>query len=61
MLKNINCLALALRNGKIERMLSIVVPVFNEEEAIGEFFKQLSKFTSAILPLNLEPFYDKKI
>lgn len=42
-------------------MLSGVAPVLNEEEAIGEFFKELSKFTSAILPLNLAPFYDKKI
>ena len=41
MLKNINCLALALRNGKIERMLSIVVPVFNEEESLGAFYKEL--------------------
>ena len=42
-------------------MISIVVPVFNEEEVIGEFFKELLKFTSAILPLNLAPFCDKKI
>ena len=41
MLKNINCLALALRNGKIERMLCIVVPVFNEEESLGVFYKEL--------------------
>jgi len=30
-------LALNLENGKIERMLSIVVSVFNEEEAVGVF------------------------
>ena len=29
-------------------MLSIIVPVFNEEEVIGEFFKELSKFISKI-------------
>ena len=37
------------------------MPVFNEEKVIGEFFKELSRFTSTILPLNLVPFYDKKI
>lgn len=29
-------------------MISIVVPVFNEEEVIGEFFKELSKFLPKI-------------
>ena len=34
-------MALALRNGKIERMLTIVVPVFNEEESVSAFYKEL--------------------
>lgn len=34
-------MALALRNGRIERMLSVVVPVFNEEESLGAFYKEL--------------------
>ncbi len=41
-------MALALRNGKIERMISIVVPVFNEEEVLELFFKELIKFLPKI-------------
>lgn len=37
-----------LKNGKIRLMLSIVVPVFNEEEVLEAFFKELTKNLKAL-------------